>query len=110
MTVYDSGSVVPIVFPLTSVDASKKRLAVVMGRPSYQETTHDIVLAALTSQVFLPGLLGYKLPKLPVHNLLDMMTILGRTKAIEGILYRGGNEVRRAVCSTLLKTTNITWL
>lgn len=51
MTVYDSGSVVLISFPFTSLDASRKRSAVVMSRPSYKEATHDIVLAAVTSQV-----------------------------------------------------------
>ena len=51
MTVYDSGSVVLISFPFTSLDASKKRPAVVVSRRSYQEATHDIVLAAVTSQV-----------------------------------------------------------
>ncbi len=51
MTVYDSGSVVLILFPFTSLDSSKKRPAVVVSRRSYQEATHDIVLAAVTSQV-----------------------------------------------------------
>ncbi len=51
MTVYDSGSVVLISFPFTSLDAFKKRPAVVVSRRSYQEATHDIVLAAVTSQV-----------------------------------------------------------
>jgi mRNA interferase MazF len=45
MTVYDFGSVVLISFPFTSLDASKKRPAVVVSRRSYQEATHDIVLA-----------------------------------------------------------------
>jgi hypothetical protein len=45
MTVYDSGSVVLISFPFTSLDATKKRPAVVVSRRSYQEATHDIVLA-----------------------------------------------------------------
>ena len=48
---YDCGSVVLISFPFTSLDASKKRPAVGVSRPSYQEATHDIVLAAVTSQV-----------------------------------------------------------
>ena len=52
MTVYDSGSVVLILFPFTSLDSSKKRPAVVVSRRSYQEATHDIVLAAVTSQVY----------------------------------------------------------
>lgn len=51
MTVYDSGSVVLISFLFTSLDASKKRPTVVVSRRSYQEATHDIVLAAVTSQV-----------------------------------------------------------
>ncbi len=51
MTVYDSGSVGLISFPFTSLDAFKKRPAVVVSRRSYQEATHDIVLAAVTTQV-----------------------------------------------------------
>ena len=51
MTVYDSGSVGLISFPFTSLDAFKKRPAVVVNRRSYQEATHDIVLTAVTTQV-----------------------------------------------------------
>jgi len=51
MTIYDSGSVVLLPFPFTSLTTSKKRPAVVVSRRSYQEATHDIVLAAVTSQM-----------------------------------------------------------
>lgn len=51
MTMYDPGSVVLLPFPFTSLDTSKKRPAVVVNRRSYQEVTHDIVLAAVTSQL-----------------------------------------------------------
>ncbi|MCY0878053.1 MAG: type II toxin-antitoxin system PemK/MazF family toxin [Firmicutes bacterium] len=49
-TIYDPGSVVLIPFPFTSLNAAKKRPAVVMSRRSYQAATHDIILAAVTSQ------------------------------------------------------------
>ncbi len=48
MTVYDSAVLVS--FPFTTLNAGKKRPAVIVSRPSFQEAAHDVILAAITSQ------------------------------------------------------------
>lgn len=48
--IYRPGEVALILFPFTTLDLTKKRPAIVMNRPAYQEDTHDVILAAVTSQ------------------------------------------------------------
>jgi mRNA interferase MazF len=50
MTIYSPGTVVLISFPFTAFSASKRRPAVIINRPEYQNGTHDVILAAVTSQ------------------------------------------------------------
>ena len=51
MTRYNFGDVVLVAFPFTSLQATKKRPAVVISNNVYQETRQDIILIAVTSQI-----------------------------------------------------------
>ena len=50
-TPYDFGDVVLVAFPFTSLQATKKRPAIVISSIAYQQTRPDIVLIAVTSQI-----------------------------------------------------------
>lgn len=51
MTPYEFGDVVLVAFPFTSLQATKKRPAVVISNNTYQQTRPDIILIAVTSQI-----------------------------------------------------------
>ncbi len=51
MTTYDFGDVVLVAFPFTSLQATKKRPAVVISSNAYQQTRPDIILIAVTSKL-----------------------------------------------------------
>ncbi len=50
-TLYNFGDVVLVAFPFTSLQATKKRPAIVISSLTYQQTRPDIVLMAITSQI-----------------------------------------------------------
>ena len=53
-TNYNFGDVVLVVFPFTNLQATKKRLAVVINSQAYQQHRPDIILMAITSQLRQP--------------------------------------------------------
>ena len=50
-TSYRRGDIVLVSFPFTDLSSSKKRPALVVSPDSFNDTTSDVVLAAITSQV-----------------------------------------------------------
>ena len=50
-TSYRRGDIVIVSFPFTDLSSSKKRPALVVSPDSFNDTTLDVVLAAITSQV-----------------------------------------------------------
>ena len=54
MTTYDFGDVVLVSFPFTNLQTTKKRPAVVISRPVYQQNRPDVILMAITSQIRQP--------------------------------------------------------
>ncbi|MDQ3564189.1 MAG: type II toxin-antitoxin system PemK/MazF family toxin, partial [Pseudomonadota bacterium] len=51
MTGYSFGDIVLVPFPFTDQSAAKQRPAVVVSSGAYQQTTPDVILMAVTSQV-----------------------------------------------------------
>ena len=51
MTRYDFGDVILVPFPFTDQSASKKRPAVVISAPGYNDARPDIIIMAITSQL-----------------------------------------------------------
>lgn len=51
MTLSSFGDVVLVGFPFTSLQATKKRPAVVISNITYQQSRPDVVLMAITSQI-----------------------------------------------------------
>lgn len=53
-TNYNFGDVVLVAFPFTNLQATKKRPAVIISHQTYQQTRPDVILMAITSQVWQP--------------------------------------------------------
>lgn len=53
-TSYDFGDVVLVAFPFASLQATKKRPAVIISRKTYQQNRPDVILMAITSQIRQP--------------------------------------------------------
>lgn len=51
MTAYERGNIVLVPFPFTDQTTTKKRPAVVISSNSYNTTSPDIVIMAITSQI-----------------------------------------------------------
>jgi mRNA interferase MazF len=50
-TTYKRGDIVLVSFPFTDLSSSKRRPALVVSPDAFNETTSDLVLAAITSQI-----------------------------------------------------------
>ena len=58
MTRYDFGDVVLVGFPFTSLQATKRRPAVIISNRSYQQNRPDVILMAITGQIREPLSIG----------------------------------------------------
>ena len=54
MTIYKFADVVLVGFPFTNLKTIKKRPAVVLSDETYQQSRHDVILMAVTSQIRQP--------------------------------------------------------
>ncbi len=57
-TAYNFGDVVLVGFPFTNLQTTKKRPAVIISSPTYQQNRPDAILMAITSQVRQPLAIG----------------------------------------------------
>lgn len=54
MTPYSFGDVILVGFPFTNLQTTKKRPAVIISHPVYQQSRPDVILMAITSQIRKP--------------------------------------------------------
>lgn len=72
MTTYSQGQVVLIPFPFTDLTTTKQRPAIILSSNAYNRTHHDVILAAITSQV-------------PVHLKPDEYLLSGNNQKMAGL-------------------------